>query len=92
MDLLFTTRLLGALFFTYFAAKLFRKLLANVELPSTARIILAHTLSFGVLAAIAALMKAGVETVREDAALIYIVPQLRWLALDLGAVAKLLRR
>lgn len=75
---------LGALFLTFLMSRLLLKLLAGV-MQGLPRIIVSHILSFALLGLFAAMVKANVETFREDAVLIYILPQLIWMILDLTA-------
>lgn len=78
---------LGAVALTYLGGLLFSRL-TRIWLQPRLAVVAAHLLSFLTIAAFVSTLKAFQELVREDAAFVYILPQLAWLIVDLVALKR----
>jgi hypothetical protein len=76
-----TIRLLGAFLVTFFASRVLLRLLSPVS-SGQSRVLLAHAVSFFGIAVVAGVLKAHFTPFLWDASLIYVIPQLLWLAYD----------
>jgi len=87
----YALRLLGALVVTYFLSRLtlrFSSALGN----GAVRILVAHAVSFAIIALTVGFMRAYFVQFEWRAAVIYIAPQLAWLILDLVRGSEPLKR
>lgn len=77
-----TLRLIGALLATFILSRL-TLFGARSVATGAVRVVLAHAISFGLLAVFVGLLKAYWVPFLWDAGLIYLVPQLVWMGYDL---------
>ncbi|MDB5682564.1 MAG: hypothetical protein JWM38_1871 [Sphingomonas bacterium] len=83
--------LAGAMFFTWAGSRI-ALIVLGMRLRGSVLIGLAHLLSLLGIAFCVGLLKAHLETFRSDAVLIYVIPQLIWLMLDLASHPRLRSR
>ena len=76
------TSFVGALIATYFLSRLFLHLMRGRIPAGMASVVLAHLLSFVLLAVFVGLLKSYYTPFAYDASVVFIVPQLIWLVID----------